>query len=287
MSTIALRNSGRLKVGVKRSNRFKKAARPEGSPSPLSSGVSFLGGLFKGLACLCLLLGLLGALGFGLLYGYRYVTTHPYFALKDIQVTGNSRLNYGEVLTLANIALGQNALDVNVSEVERTLAQNSWVAKASVRRELPDRLSIRLEERQPAFWVQKEGKIFYADASGTVISQVEPGQFHSLPLLEVDQDSFAGETLAAIVGMMQSRDLPFGLGQIAWVHMTSSGDAEFQLDTEGLALRFPMRDWRSELVRISAVWQDLRRRGELPGVVSIAAVEGMVCVQKKTPLRPS
>ncbi|HBE95431.1 MAG TPA: peptide ABC transporter permease [Desulfovibrio sp.] len=286
MSTIALR-SGRLKVGVKRPNRLKKAARPEGSPSPLANGVSFVGGLFKGLACLALLLGLLGALGFGLLYGYRYVTTHPYFALKDIQVTGNSRLNYGEVLALADIALGQNALDVNVSEVERILAQNPWVAKASVRRELPGRLSIHLEERQPAFWIQKNGQILYADASGQVIAPVEPGQFHSLPLLEVDQEAFAGETLAAIVGMMQSRDLPFGLGQIAWVHMTSSGDAEFQLDTEGFNLRFPMRDWRAELARISAVWQDLRRRGELSGVVSIAAVEGMVCVQKKTPLRPS
>ncbi len=287
MSTIALRNSGRLKVGVKRTNRFKKASRPEGSPSRLAGGISFLGGLIKGLACLTLLLGLLGVLGFGLLYGYRYVTTHPYFALKDIQVTGNSRLNYGEVLALADIALGQNALDVNVSEVERTLAQNPWVAKASVRRELPGRLSIRLEERQPAFWVQRDGKILYADASGSVIAPVEPGQFHSLPLLEVDQEAFAGETLAAIVGMMQSRDLPFGLGQIAWVHMTSSGDAEFQLDTEGFSLRFPMRDWRAELARISAVWQDLQRRGELPGVAAIAAVEGMVCVQKKTPLRPS
>ncbi|MES9996077.1 FtsQ-type POTRA domain-containing protein [Desulfovibrio aminophilus] len=287
MSTLAMRQ-GRLKIGAKHGNRFKKASRPAGSPSRLSSGVSLFAGLCRGAFCLTLLLGVLGALGVGLLYGYRYVTIHPYFSLREIQVTGNERLNYGEVLTLGDLALGQNCLDVNVAEVERALSQNPWVAQASVRRELPNRLFIQVQERAPVFWVQREGKLLYADASGTVIAPVEPGRFHSLPLLEVDKES-AGDSraLATIVGMMQSRDLPFGLGQIAWIHLTSSGDAEFQLDTEGFTLRFPMRDWRSELSRIAAVWQDLRRRGELPGVASIAAVEGMVCVKRKTPQHSS
>lgn len=286
MSTVALRQS-RLKIGGKKSNRFRKEKRPEGSPSRLAAPVAAVGALLRGTVILGLLLGVLGALGVGLLYGYRTLTTCPYFALHDIQVTGNSRLGYGQVLDLAGVGLNKNALEINVAEVERALSQNPWVAQASVRRQLPDRLFIRVKERQPMFWVQNDGRLSYADATGTLITAVEPGQFLSLPLLRIDPETLdVQKSLASLVSLLDSRDLPFSLSQVAWIRIGPAGEVQLYLDNEGFSLSFSLADWRTDLTRIAAIWQELKTRGELPQVRSIAADEGLICVEKKTN-RPS
>lgn len=287
MSTVALRQQSRLKIGGKKSNRFRKEKRPEGAPSRLATSAAAVGALLRGLLVLGLLLGVLASLGVGLLYGYRFLTTCPYFALHDIQVTGNSRLGYGQILDLAGVELNRNALEINVAEIERTLSQNPWVAQASVRRELPDRLFIRIRERQPMFWVQNEGKLSYTDASGALITAVEPGQFLSLPLLQIDPETLGVQKcLASLTALLGSHDLPFGLGQIAWIRLGPAGEVEMYLDAEGFSVSFSLADWRTDLTRIAAIWQELKTRGELPQVRSIAAAEGLICVEKKTS-RPS
>lgn len=290
MSTVILGKNNRLKLprpklGPSRPNRLRKVKPPRGEGQSFETPRYVIFAL-KAVLFGSLALGLLSVLGLGLLYGYRFVTTHAYFGLTEIAVTGNERLPYGDVLAAAEVKLGQNCLEVNVGGVEARLSGSPWIKAASVRRELPNRLVIHVEERQPSFWVRQGERMHYADALGNVITQVQPGEFASLPVLELDPEAGAASraallALPRIVERMNRLDLPFGLGQMAWIRVVEPGELELFLDGPRLALRFSLDGFETQLTRLSQVWKDLLRRDELAKVAAISAREGRVWVEMR------
>jgi len=224
----------------------------------------------------------LGSLGAGLIFGYRYVTTTPALGLTEITVSGNMRLAYGQVLEIAGLRLGQNSLGVNVTQVEAALSRNPWVEFVTVRRELPDKLFITMVERQPSFWVRKDGALYFADAEGHTITQLSPGDSASLPLLEISPElGDQQKVLEAMVARMNKQDLPFALGQMAWVKFTDSGQVELYLDALRIRVRAELYDWETHFNRIETVWRDLKLRGEAGQVAAIEASGGKVWVEKR------
>ncbi|MBU1228653.1 MAG: FtsQ-type POTRA domain-containing protein [Proteobacteria bacterium] len=222
------------------------------------------------------------ALGATLIYGYRFVTTTPALGLTEITVTGNMRLAYGQVLEIAGLRLGQNSLGVNVSRVEAALSQNPWTAFVTVRRELPDKLFINIVERQPSFWVRQDGTLYFADAKGEIITKLSPGDSASLPLLEIApelQDQH--QVLEAMVARMNQQDLPFALGQMAWVKFSESGQVEMYLDALHIRVRAELANWETHFSRIETVWRDLKLRGEAGQVAAIEASGGKIWVEKR------
>ncbi|MBU1042068.1 MAG: FtsQ-type POTRA domain-containing protein [Proteobacteria bacterium] len=224
----------------------------------------------------------LGCLGAGLIFGYRYVTTTPTLGLTEITVSGNMRLAYGQVLEIAGLRLGQNSLGVNVTQVEAALSRNPWVEFVTVRRELPDKLFITMVERQPSFWVRKDGALYFADAEGQTITQLSPGDSASLPLLEISPElGDQQKVVQAMVARMNQQDLPFALGQMAWVKFTDSGQVELYLDALRIRVRTELSDWETHFSRIETVWRDLKLRGEAGQVAAIEASGGKVWVEKR------
>ena len=222
------------------------------------------------------------SLGATLIYGYRFITTTPALGLTEITVTGNMRLTYGQVLEIAGLRLGQNILGVNVTRVEAALSQNPWTQFVTVRRELPDKLFISLVERQPSFWVRQDGALYFADAKGAVITRLSPGDSASLPLLEIAPElGDQHKVLEDMVARMNKQDLPFALGQMAWVKFTESGQVEMYLDGLRVRVRAELSDWETHFSRIETVWRDLKLRGEAGQVAAIEATGGKIWVEKR------
>ncbi|MGE4263216.1 MAG: cell division protein FtsQ/DivIB [Desulfovibrio sp.] len=240
------------------------------------------GGAVKGFMFFLASVLVLGLLGTGLIYSYRLITTTPALGLTEISVSGNQRLAYGQVLEIAGLRLGQNSLGVNVTRVESALSQNPWVEFVTVRRELPDKLFITLVERQPSFWVRKDGQLYFADGEGKIITQLSPGDSASLPLLEIAPElGDRREVVAAMVARMNRQALPFALGQMAWVKFTEAGQVELYLDALRIRVRAELNNWETHFDRIETVWRDLKLRGETSQVVAIEASGGKISVEKR------
>ncbi|OIO04338.1 MAG: hypothetical protein AUJ49_02995 [Desulfovibrionaceae bacterium CG1_02_65_16] len=255
--------------------RINRPRKEFGPSLPLNPG-----GAVKGLTLFLASVVVLGILGTGLIYAYRLITTTPALGLTEISVTGNQRLAYGQVLEIAGLRLGQNSLGVNVTRVEAALSQNPWVEFVTVRRELPDKLFINMVERQPSFWVRQDGQLYFADAKGNIITQLTPGDSASLPLLQVAPE--LGDQQAqvqAMVERMNKQELPFALGQMAWVKISESGQVELYLDALRLRVRAELADWPTQFDRIEKVWRDLKLRGETGQVAAIVASDGKIWVE--------
>ena len=104
-----------------------------------------------------LLLGVttgLAAAGYG---GYRWLTTGETFRIGAVALSGQEQLSADQVTELLAIPADANMFRTDMGELERRLEANPWVDRASVSRDLPNRLQVSLEEHRAVAAVSLDG----------------------------------------------------------------------------------------------------------------------------------
>lgn len=244
-----------------------------------------IGRVFSWLGTLGLGLALVGFLTIGLLYGYRYLTNSAYFALKNLEISGNLRLSSREVLDIADLRNNVNSLLVSIDDVERRLAANPWVASVSVKRVLPDGISIHLTEKEPRFWVRYDGILQYADAQGGIIAPVLPGKFASFPTLEVAPGAEdLTVRLPELFASLSRSHLAVDVSALSQVRLSPGRGVEVFLENDSLILSIGQEEWTENLKRLAATLADILRRGELQETREVRVHGSRVWVIRKGPV---
>ncbi|MCS7048101.1 MAG: FtsQ-type POTRA domain-containing protein [Verrucomicrobiae bacterium] len=127
-------------------------------------------------------LGVVAVVAWGLARGGvwvldRLLFANPRFAIADVVIENDGVLEPRQVMRLAGVRPGQNLFDVDLEDVRRQLEMVPLIRRAEVRREVPRRLRIRVEERIPVFqtvWTTPSGREerLYLDASGVVMNRL-------------------------------------------------------------------------------------------------------------------
>lgn len=241
---------------------------------------SLIGGLFARLCTLVVACVALVAVSIGLLAGYRWLTTIDYFTIRDLQITGVSRMAREDVLAQAELKPGMNLLAVNMENVEAMLTKNPWIESAQVTRVLPDTLKIRVTEREPSYLVQYEDSLCYADGEGRIIDKVQPDKFVSLPQVEVESGMERHlPVLEELRKAIAAKQTPFGLDQVAWIRLSWRYGLEVRLMDRNVLLCVGVDDWKNNLTHMGLVWANLAKRGELDRTAIISAQNRKVWVE--------
>ncbi|MBF0481719.1 MAG: FtsQ-type POTRA domain-containing protein [Desulfovibrionaceae bacterium] len=224
----------------------------------------------------------LAAVSVGLLAGYRWITSLNYFAVQGIEITGIERLKAPQVLALAGIEEGQNILAINIGKVEAALSRHPWVGAVSVRRILPRQIKIAIGERAPTYWMQYQDNLYYADADGRIIDKIEADKFESLPQLEVEagMEKHLG-LLRELARVGAEGGLPFSMDKVAWLRLSWGSGLEVRLLDRDLTVCLAVDNFRQSVSRLSIVWADLVRRGELDQSRVVSSLSDKVWVEKK------
>ena len=221
------------------------------------------------------------ALGIGRFFVWIYdsAVTSSLFLTKTIEVLGNTRLPRELVLSYANIHEGQNSLAVNIANVEQNLRRTPWVESVSVKRLLPDKFVIRIKERMPSFWVQRDGILYYATEEGECIAPVESTNFLSLPALTIEAGAeYLKPYLVKFRESVRAGDLPFDMSSVSQISLSLSKGFELFLEDRDLWLSFEPGDWERNVVCVKRVFTDLVRRREMKNVREMRVIEGNVWV---------
>ena len=226
-------------------------------------------------------LSLIGFLMFGaavgLLKAWRFCVTSPYFAITDIQVSGNSQVKTPEVLDICGIRKGANSMTVKIHEAEQELVKNPWVESVSIRREMPGTFIIKIKEREPVFFAKKDQTLFFLNIKGQFIAPVTSRNYRSLPMLELGP---GGDDILPVLGdfakMFGSSGFPFRLSQISWVRLSAASGFELYWEARRMHLAIGFENWQENLKRIASVVSDVEKRKETERVSSIRAADGQV-----------
>ena len=113
-------------------------------------------------------LGLLLATSTGFVFIHDVITQCDYFKARSIVIEGEQRLTEGQIAELAHIKEKMNLFAINLTAVRKRLLSHPWIAEATVMREIPARLIIRIKEHVPLaivdlgrkFLINEKGEIF-------------------------------------------------------------------------------------------------------------------------------
>jgi cell division protein FtsQ len=90
-------------------------------------------------------------------------------ALDKVEVEGRERQSKDSILAALGVAQGMPVLDIDLAAARARLETLTWVRSAEIERRMPDTLHIKIEERRPfAFW-QRNGTLMLIDRDGMVI----------------------------------------------------------------------------------------------------------------------
>jgi cell division protein FtsQ len=151
----------------------------------------------------------------------------------DIEVEGRAMTGREAILRAVGALRGTPLLAVNPTQAKNQLEALPWVRSAAVERRLPDTLHIRLVERQPlAFW-QRQGKLVLIDREGTVITGERLERFPGL-IVTVGDD--APRRAGALLDMLISQ--PDLAGRVVAAVLVSGRRWNLQLDN-GIDVQLP------------------------------------------------
>ena len=153
-----------------------------------------------------------------------------------IEITGRNHTDKQDIAAIANQMKGKSILAIDLIAMREDILQLGWVEDVVIIRTLPDKLDIRLSERQPVALLQSAKGHQLIDASGAVIHGANPADFNHLI---VASGKGAAERAGMIIDILRTEPEIFSdvwavqyISQRRWdIHMRS-----------GLAIRLPERD---------------------------------------------
>jgi cell division protein FtsQ len=117
-------------------------------------------------------------------YGLLQLRHARTFAVRDVKVSGLSEVSTDTVLSLAAIPSGATLLDANREAIASRVEQEPWIASATVSRDFPHTLVIRVTERKPGAWVALSKRVSWlVSTDGTWLKPRSKSDTLTLPVV--------------------------------------------------------------------------------------------------------
>ncbi len=204
---------------------------------------------------------------------YTALTIHPYLDIKSIEVRGEIRLDDEDVVNLSGIESGSNIIKVNIKETEKNIRANDFIKSVTVKRILPDKVVIDVEEFIPVAFVTTGG-LYVMDNRGEIFKKFSPMDELDLPVITglenviikaQEQESLKVMALDFIESTRVSAGLD--VGEVSEVHVDSIYGVTAYTTREGVALRLGSGGFEKKIANLKT-FLDSRENG-LKGIKSV------------------
>ncbi|MBI5076158.1 MAG: FtsQ-type POTRA domain-containing protein [Nitrospirae bacterium] len=170
-----------MKAGSSKSNNSRvNASARKSSPNRLRRSVSVFAKLK-----MVLLVGipLIAVVGVIYLLGHAVPSA---FKMKAVELAGNEHLTDDELKSIGGLRGDESLLTMSSRKVYEKLKESPWIQTASVRKEYPSKLLIRIRETEPFALLDMKGKMFIVDDRGRMLEELKDNSIPFLPVIMSD-----------------------------------------------------------------------------------------------------
>lgn len=112
----------------------------------------------------------------------EFVLTHPHFTVREVKVLGAQRVKGEDIVVMSGLGPHTGIWSTDPVELGRKVERHSWVKRALVRRELPARLTITVEEWSPGGIVALD-RLYYVADDGVIFKALDEEDSVDLPFV--------------------------------------------------------------------------------------------------------
>jgi len=98
-----------------------------------------------------------------------FLTTDTRFELQKITVSGLKRVDENQVLAKARFEVGTNVFGINLDKIRERVEELPWVRYAIVARVVPDKIIIKVVERDAIGLARINGEVFQFDTDAKIL----------------------------------------------------------------------------------------------------------------------
>lgn len=98
-----------------------------------------------------------------------YVALSPLFNIKEINVTGNSKLSKEEIISLSELKTDDNTFKVSKKNIKNKVKANAYIENVKIRRKLPDKVEIIVVERVATYMIPFANSYIYINNQGYML----------------------------------------------------------------------------------------------------------------------
>jgi cell division protein FtsQ len=228
-----------------------------------------------------------GMVSFGVTRGMKWVGAklvfeNPRFMVREVVVENDGGLTPPQIIQLAGARTGENVFSADLAQMRRNLELIPMIRRVEVRRVLPGKLVIRVNERMAVARVQGPGRelrdsAFWIDRQGVVMKAVKLGSVTLQPQTAGAAPLLTGVTLADVrVGRpAESEQVYDALNLIDRLAQSAAGTL-VEIETIDLSrprqltvttrqktvVKFDVENFQQQLRRLSAilVWAQQRQK---------------------------
>lgn len=205
----------------------------------------------------------------------NYIGQSSYLAVNDVRFEGCQRVSPQELMALVDLEENANILTIRLREICKTVKRNPWIKDVAVKRELPQGLTIKVAEREPAALVA-DGGLFLVDKDGVVFKEVGKNDPVDLPVitglsLQEGENSLLNEGLAFLRTARLTGDL--GGEMISEVHVDGTHGITLYTLQKAIMITMGFADYREKLALLAEIQKDLHQRNIAPGVIHFISAD--------------
>ncbi|MBI4535487.1 MAG: FtsQ-type POTRA domain-containing protein [Ignavibacteriae bacterium] len=186
--------------------------------------------------------------------------------VQDIRVDGNSIVGSAEIIARAAIAKGEILFEVDLYAVQKRVLENHFIRNATVRRDIPDRVAIIIEERVPIAALVLDN-VHYIDGEGVVLPPVHSRSIFDVPVISgvlsaehvvpgrKTTDTTMQEALNILIVAREIDDLVFR--QISEVRVAGERDIILYTAEHGIPVLFGHGNTGPKLLKFASFWRNI------------------------------
>ena len=190
----------------------------------------------------------------------HWALTTPRFAVMAVEVRGASRVPPQRILETSGIVRGTNLWRIDPDRVRARLESLPEIRRADVVRELPNRVSILVEERRP-FTLVHAARLHWVDEDGRLLGEERHAVATEVPVIRglsedelVTMRTSPGPRARAAIALIRAllRTGSALAAEISEIDMSRpEGPVLYTID--GVEVRLGSEDWEERLARLEGV----------------------------------
>ena len=113
---------------------------------------------------------------------WDFFLTHPYFAIREVKVLGAEKVKGADIVVMSGLGPHTRIWNIDPAELEERVRRHPWVKAVLIRRELPARLVITVEEWSPGAIVALD-KLYYVADNGVIFKALDEEDSVDFPFI--------------------------------------------------------------------------------------------------------
>lgn len=221
--------------------------------------------VFSGLRVL-LVLWVAGVLLYIAAMGVKAMLRSSLFDIARVEYEGQARMPYEELTRLSGLEQGVNIFSVDLASTCRKIGTSPWVGEVTMRRMLPSRIRVEIDERIPAAVVKANDDLFLTARDGVILGYATEADRVSLPRISgiaIRQGRAEADTGIKVAAAMELTDFLKGRS-----FPGPDDDMEVRVDDpfnvilmlNGVEIRLGRGDYDEKFKKLAEVESDIRRR---------------------------